>query len=204
MDDTEAIPRTSSQVRRRGAAADTVKTVNFAGRLGGNQQFTVPDPSESTTADAIRNARWSTLLDPTEFKSVTLWKSAIIEGIATCLQTYLGSMLIIGLLPTADATSLGPVTPVAFAGVIQIFLIALFVYAAGPVTGGHLNPLITLGTFFAGLSSLPRTVLYVSFQCVGAIIGALIFRESIGASPQALRVIPGCYADPAIVTPGQA
>ena len=189
---------------QRTNTAGNVHTQNFAGRLGGNQQFTVPDSKDSSTADAVRNADWRNLLDPSDFKNLTIWKSAVIEGIATCLQTFLGGLLAVGLLPTARATSLGAVTPVAFAAVIQIFLIALFVYATGPTTGGHLNPLITMATFFTGLSSLPRTVLYILFQCVGAVIGAIVLRQSIGASPKDLSIVPGCYADTSVVTPGQA
>lgn len=199
----EAYPGSLGQPQRSKTTAEHVETPNFAGRLGGNQRFTSSSDNVSIS-DAVRNASWARLLDPTEFKYLSIWKYAIIEGIATCLQLFLGMSIAVGLLPTGATTSLGPVTPVAFASVLQVFVIALFVYSTGPLTGGHLNPLITMGTFFAGLSSLPRTVLYIVFQCAGAIIGALIFRESIGASPADLAVVPGCYADTSIVTPGQA
>ncbi|KIV90894.1 hypothetical protein PV10_05498 [Exophiala mesophila] len=199
----EAYPGSLGQPQRTKTTAGHVQTPSFAGRLGGNQRFTSSSDSV-VTADAVRNASWARLLDPTDFKHLSIWKYAIIEGIATCLQLFLGLCISVGLLPTGDATSLGPVTPVAFASVIQVFVIALFVYSTGPLTGGHLNPLITMGTFFAGLSSLPRTVLYIVFQCAGAIIGSLIFRESIGASPADLVVVPGCWVDTSIVTPGQA
>jgi Major intrinsic protein len=107
------------------------------------------------------------------------------------------------IVPTVTETSIGPVRPVAFAAITQIVLVSVFIYAAGPITGAHFNPLITLGTLCAKLSSLPRTVLYVLFQCLGAVIGAFMLRAALGAKPEDLVVVLGCYIDPTIVTPGQ-
>jgi glycerol uptake facilitator-like aquaporin len=72
------------------------------------------------------------------------------------------------------------------------------------VSGGHFNPLITISTFFARLSIFPRTVLYVAFQCAGAVIGGFLVRAGLGAPPEAFRTVPGCYIDTSHVTPGQA
>ena len=72
------------------------------------------------------------------------------------------------------------------------------------MSGAHFNPLISIATFVTKLSSLPRTALYVLFQCIGAVVGAFLVRGAIGASPAELKIVPGCYIDPSIVTPGQA
>lgn len=58
--------------------------------------------------------------------------------------------------------------------------ITLFVYAAAPASGGHLNPLVTLSTFTAGLSTFPRSVLYILGQCIGALCGAFILKLGLG------------------------
>jgi glycerol uptake facilitator-like aquaporin len=71
------------------------------------------------------------------------------------LQTFVSGLLSVGLVPTVTETSVGVVFPVTYAGVAQIFLISLFIYCARPVTCGHFNPLITMGTFFTKLASLP-------------------------------------------------
>ena len=182
----------------------------FAGRLGGNQQFTVSssDPGYheivAKEPDAGRASSWKALLDLRGFYDPDLWRLATIEGIGTMLQTFISGLLGVGLVPTATETSVGPVFTVALAALTNVFLISLFIYTAGPVTGAHFNPLITMGTFFTKLSSLPRTVLYILFQCAGAVIGAFLVRASLGASAKDLVVVPGCYIDTSLVTPGEA
>lgn len=38
--------------------------------------------------------------------------------------------------------------------------------------GGHINPAVTFGLFLARKVTLPRTILYIVAQCLGAICGA--------------------------------
>jgi hypothetical protein len=192
---------------RRPRASKEIAEQAFAGRLGGGGTFTLSPTTaadEKKSPDAFRETTWSALLSPSSFSSLFLWKLAFIEGVGTALQTFLSGVLGHGLVPTATETSIGPVFPVAMASLAQIFLISLFIWGAGPVTGAHFNPLITIGTFCAKLSSLPRTVLYVGFQCLGAVVGAYLVRASLGVGPEGLAVLPGCYVDPTLVTPGQA
>jgi glycerol uptake facilitator-like aquaporin len=50
------------------------------------------------------------------------------------------------------------------------------VYGYGSVSGAHFNPLITLGTFFARLTTFPRMVIYVSAHTIGAALAGLMLR----------------------------
>lgn len=56
----------------------------------------------------------------------------------------------------------------------------LYIFAAAPASGGHLNPMITMATFATRLSTFPRTVVYVVAQIVGATIGAYLLRAGLG------------------------
>ena len=187
-----------------------IRSQTFAGRLGGNQQFIVSssDPGYQELVakkpDAGRESSWRALLDLRGFSDPDLYRLAVIEGIGTMLQTFLSGLLGVGLTPSVTETSVGAIFPVTYAGIIQIILITVFTFAAGPITGAHFNPLITMGTFFTKLSSLPRTILYITFQCMGAVIGAFLLRASLGASPKDLEVVPGCYVDTSLVTAGEA
>lgn len=67
-----------------------------------------------------------------------------------------------------------------YASLLNGISLSLFVYAAGPVSGGHLNPCITMATFVAGLSTLARSVIYIIAQCVGAIIGSYWLKLGLG------------------------
>ncbi|KAF2865558.1 aquaporin-like protein [Massariosphaeria phaeospora] len=198
------------QRRKRRGSTPAVASRPFAGRIGGNAEFTLsPDDASfksvvSRLPDAAATFSWAASFRLTGFADVELWKEATIEGIGTCLQIYLAGLYAIGLGRAGAATALGPIAPAAFGAVSNFLLIALFVYAGGPVSGGHFNPLITMAAFFARLAVFPRTVLYVVFQCAGAVVAGLLVRVSLGEAPASLRVIPGCYIDAAVVTPGQA
>ncbi|GAM89122.1 hypothetical protein ANO11243_071570 [Dothideomycetidae sp. 11243] len=81
--------------------------------------------------------------------------------------------------------------------------LSLFTYALGPVSGAHLNPTISVATFFAGLSTLPRTVLYVCAQAIGGVVAGYWIRLGLGEDYFPHGVIPGCTVDPTVVSPGQ-
>jgi len=174
----------------------------FAGRIGGNQLFTASTPDKNHP-DAFGDSTWSSILDPRGFRQLYLWKMAIIEAVGTGLQVYVGGLFAVGILPTGTETSVGGVFPVTYASIVNFLLISLFIFAAGPVSGAHFNPLITMGTFCCKLSSLPRAVLYIVFQCIGSLVGAFLLRASLG-SKQPLIEVPGCYIDPSLITPAQA
>lgn len=117
-------------------------------------------------------------------------------------------MLLIFLLGAAsigltvlDAT---PFSITLYAGLVNWFGLSIFTYTLGPVSGGHLNPTITMSTFFAGLSTFPRAVLYICGQSIGAIIAGFFLKLGAGgASYFTAGVIPGCTVDASVVSPGQ-
>jgi glycerol uptake facilitator-like aquaporin len=77
--------------------------------------------------------------------------------------------------------------------VLTWLLISLFLYAAGPASGGHLNPFITMLTFTAGLCTLPRMVYYIIGQMVGALGGAFFLKLGLGGSRNyypSVRTVP--------------
>jgi len=72
---------------------------------------------------------------------------------------------------------------VAFLGplvgaIVNVLVISLFIFCLAGVSGGHFNPLITLGTFFARLTTFPRMTLYVAFQTAGGALAGLLVRAS--------------------------
>ena len=182
----------------------------FIGRIGGNQLYAVSpdDPSyEKITEkapDATPNITWRASLALDGFRDLDLWREAAIEGIGTCLFIYLSGLISLGLAPAVTATSLGPIVPAMIGSVTTLILLPLFIFAGGPISGGHFNPFITMSTFCAKLSSFPRTMLYIPSQCIGAVIAGFLVRASLGRPPQDVIVIPGCYIDPETTTPGQA
>jgi glycerol uptake facilitator-like aquaporin len=64
--------------------------------------------------------------------------------------------------------------------IVNVFVLWISILAFGPITGGHLNPFITIATFCIRLTSLPRAILYVAFQLGGAALAGLLLRASWG------------------------
>jgi glycerol uptake facilitator-like aquaporin len=88
--------------------------------------------------------------------------------------------------PPSFSPTVGPFASPGFIGgsagvVISAIILTVFILGFGPVTGGHLNPFITIATFFVRLTSMPRAVLYLSFQTLGASLAGLMLRASWGS-----------------------
>ena len=69
---------------------------------------------------------------------------------ATGLLCYLS-----GLIDTT-VTNFGTSQVAGYIGISNVFLLTLFIMAAGPGSGGHVNPTITFATMITGLTSFPR------------------------------------------------
>lgn len=100
----------------------------------------------------------------------------MIEGFGTCL-------LVFALGAGASGLTTLRVSPMAvslYASLLNFVGLSLFIMAAAPASGGHLNPSITMATFFAGLSTLPRSVLYIIAQTLGAIVAGYWLKLGLG------------------------
>lgn len=54
--------------------------------------------------------------------------------------------------------------------------LAVMVSATGPISGGHVNPAVTIALWAGGKIGLPRAALYIVAQLAGAAVGALFLR----------------------------
>lgn len=185
----------------------------FAGRLGGNQEF-ILDPKNLDNLQALKRvpdaSPFITLRDTFNlrgFLEPELWKAAVTEGIGTLLLVWCTG-LIAAYSSTAPPPQLSPTsgiysTPVFLGplvgGITNIIIIPLFIYSLGPVSGGHINPMITMATFTARLTSFPRMVLYIAFQTAGGSIAGLFLRVSFGSRE---FLAGGCAANTTLVPIG--
>ena len=53
----------------------------------------------------------------------------------------------------------------------------VLVHILGPVSGCHLNPVITIPAFMSGKMKMEDTIAYIAVQVIGATIGFLLFKE---------------------------
>jgi aquaporin Z len=78
---------------------------------------------------------------------------------------------------------LSGVTAVAFAHGLAIMA---FAFAYGPVSGGHMNPAVTVGVLAAGAMRVGEAIGYIVSQLVGGIAGALLLRTVLGGAATGL------------------
>jgi glycerol uptake facilitator-like aquaporin len=182
----------------------------FAGRLGGNQEF-ILDPKDADNISVLKRvpdaSPFISLGDSFNlrgFLEVELWKAAVIEGVGTLLLVWI-TLFIAAHSSTVPPPAPSPTsgiysTPIFLGplvgGITNMIILPLFIYSLGPVSGGHLNPIITMSTFTARLTTFPRMVLYLAFQTAGACIAGLMIRSSFGSRD---FLVGGCTIDTSLV-----
>ena len=85
-----------------------------------------------------------------------------------------------------------------FAPIAIGFALAVMVYATGHVSGGHVNPAVTLGVFLRGKIKAPELVGYWIAQLIGAVLAALAVRYlkgEIAPATTPLAVGPSLLAE---------
>ncbi|XVE82438.1 hypothetical protein DITRI_Ditri16bG0004900 [Diplodiscus trichospermus] len=113
------------------------------------------------------------LFDMEELKSWSFYRALLAEFIATLLFLYVLVATVIG--HKMQATPCDGVGPLGISWAIGGMIIVL-VYCTAGISGGHINPAVTLGMFLARKVSLARAVAYIALQCLGAICGVGIAR----------------------------
>lgn len=121
--------------------------------------------------------------------------------IATGLLCYLSGLI------DASITNFDTKHGAAYVGLSNVFLLTLLIMAAGPGSGGHVNPTITFATMITGLTGLARGittpvrngkeiliiiipgVLYLIFQIIGAGIAGGLLRGSFGTVEKSIEYI---------------
>ncbi|GAB3159487.1 hypothetical protein GCM10027059_05790 [Myceligenerans halotolerans] len=131
---------------------------------------------------------------PGQVEELALWRRAVAEGLGTCVlvTVVVGSGIMaqqlsddvgLQLLENSLATTLG---------------LAVLIAVLGPVSGAHLNPVVTLVDWFTGRSAalrdgggtedarprrrLAAAGIYVAVQIAGGIAGAVLANAMFGAA----------------------
>lgn len=99
-------------------------------------------------------------------------KKYIAEMLGTMVLVLMGC----GTAVSLSCTSTDPGLAATVVGTALAFGLAVvaMAYTIGGISGCHINPAITLGCLFAGRISSRDAFMYMFFQTVGAIVGAVV------------------------------
>jgi aquaporin Z len=102
------------------------------------------------------------------------------EFIGTSVFVFIGAgtAAVIG-----QAVGLGGIAAIALAHGLAIMA---FAFAYGPLSGGHMNPAVTIGVFAAGAMKGSDAIGYVASQLIGGIAGAFLLRGILGGTATGL------------------
>src|SRR3984885_5765525 len=78
-----------------------------------------------------------------------------------------------------DGVGLSGITAVAFAHGLNIMF---FAFAYGSISGGHMNPAVTVGVLAAGAMGVGEAIGYIVSQFIGGIAGALFLSAVLGGA----------------------
>ncbi len=126
-------------------------------------------------------------------------------NIKACVAEFIGTfaLIFIGVGAIASDHLTGGKLGLTGIALAHGLAIAVMVSATAAVSGGHLNPAVTIGLFTTGKIDAVNAVSYVISQCLGAICAAALIKTIVPAA--ALTAVgmgtPNFGAD---VTPGMA
>ena len=82
-----------------------------------------------------------------------------------------------------DGLGLPGILAIAFAHGLTIMV---FAFAYGPISGGHMNPAVTLGVLAAGAMGVGEAIGYIVSQLIGGVAGALLLSAVLGGAKTGL------------------
>ena len=102
----------------------------------------------------------------------------IAEFVGTFALIFIGAGTIIASPGLTAAGALGTLVGIALAHGLTI---AAFGSATGHISGGHLNPAVTVSMMATGRIDLIRGLMYIVSQCLGAIVAAFLLTVAMPA-----------------------
>lgn len=123
-----------------------------------------------------------------------VWRASLAELIGTAIFVFAIDTIVISSYDTETKT------PKLLMGLLIAIITTIVLLATNPVSGGHLNPAITLAAALVGLISLSRAAIYILAQCVGAVLGALALKAVVNSTVEESFSLGGCTLT--VIAPG--
>ncbi|KAI3804001.1 hypothetical protein L1987_32168 [Smallanthus sonchifolius] len=105
--------------------------------------------------------------------SLNVWRASVGELLGSAVLVFMIDTIVISSFETQTKTP-NVLMSILIGITITILLLAVF-----PISGGHMNPVISFSAALVGLISLSRAFIYIFAQCVGALLGALALQAVV-------------------------
>ncbi|EPS73657.1 x intrinsic protein, partial [Genlisea aurea] len=128
----------------------------------------------------------SEILGFNELPSLELWRASVGEFVGSAVLTFMLDTVTIATTETIDEMQ-----PLILSALIGLTLTILFL-AVAPISGGFVNPMISLSAALVGLISFSRAAVYIAAECLGAILGVAALKSVISYQYQEAFSLCGC------------
>ncbi|XP_050231098.1 probable aquaporin TIP3-2 [Mercurialis annua] len=118
--------------------------------------------------------------------SIMVWRASLAELLGTAVLVFAIDTIVIATIQSETKA------PNLILSVIVAFTVAILLIATYPISGGHINPIVTFAAALTGLISLSKAFIYILAQSVGAIIGALALKAVVNSNIERAFSLGGC------------
>lgn len=116
------------------------------------------------------------------------------EFLATAIFVFAIDTIVISSFETKTES------PKLIMSLLIAIITAILLLAANPISGGHMNPAITLAAALVGVISVSRAAVYILAQCAGAVLGALALKAVVNSTIEDTFSLGGCTLT--VIAPG--
>lgn len=113
-------------------------------------------------------------------------KALVVEFICTFLFVFAG----VGSAMAADKALASPLVGLFFVGMTHAFVVAAMIAAGFNISGGHLNPAVTLGLAVGGNITIIRSLLYWIVQCLASALACFLLNYVTGGLVTPIHSLP--------------
>ena len=112
------------------------------------------------------------MANTSEFRSPATWRATAAEFIATLLFVFFGAaaVVVFGTIEGGEMTAARLVV-IALTHGLAIMLLAT---ATANISGGHINPAVTIGAMVTRQIGAVKGIMYIVAQLLGALVGAIL------------------------------
>ncbi|KAK6143416.1 hypothetical protein DH2020_023764 [Rehmannia glutinosa] len=158
-----------------------------------------PGRPQNWTVDAEKNQQqqYSTLsemLGLNELFSLDVWRASVGELLGTAVLVFMLDTIVISTIES-DVKM-----PNLILSVLAAIIITILLLAVHPISGGHINPIISFSAALVGLISMSRALIYIIAQCVGGVLGALALKAVVSSTIEQTFSLGGCTVT--VIAPG--
>jgi len=129
-----------------------------------------------------------------DFFSLDVWRASMGELLGTAVLVFMIDTIVISTFEMETKT------PNLIMSILIALSVTILLLAVAPISGGHINPVISFSAALVGLISISRATIYIFAQCIGGLLGALALRAVVNSTIEQNFSLGGCTLT--VVAPG--